>query len=406
MEGYIQKGNIYSHESGLFRLRVRNGRCLEVEFTERPALWVSAGTRSFDEAERFALRKLSKGGRLVSSRSQKLQDYGDPFFGNIDDSMIRRKNEKFGRRYTDGYYKQLISHYRNYIRPFFGSMNPAAITDVLIENWYLSLKGVKSHLQLCSSTKLIILDAMSLLMKELTRQGVVDSNPMETVERLKAERTPREAFTHDEVQAFFPEDRRALLSIWRSLRWALYFSIMSDTGWRPAEVMGISRQSLYLNGVFQLESVEAESRRVKKSIKTTNSGQKYKVGILSEYTKSLLDEYLESLKGEYLFMDIDGTFPVAMANRVLREAMKKAGVPEMSPATGRKRTQYGFRHFFSTYMHENRGKDGLSEEDISEMMAHTGYRPEYDHRTAQMMIFRLQARAKDTIDAIHQVKAE
>ena len=407
MEGFIQKGNMFTHDSGQFRIRERKGRCLEVEYSSHPGLWFSTGTRDISIARDFALSKLAKGGRLIKSKEKKLKNFGGYFFGTIDDSIIRRKNERFGRFYTDGYYKSLCGNYKNYIKPYFGEMDPARITDVMIEDWYTNLNGIRNGCQLKSCTKLSVLETLGLLMKELVRQGVIDRNPMDTVERLRAnDKAPRPAFTLEEVQRMFPAERKELNKIWRNLKWALYFSIMADTGWRPAEVMGLSRSSFYLSGVFQVESVDSSTKVVKPSIKTTNSGQKYKIGILSDYSKKLLAEYLPSVEGEYLFEYFDGTFPTAMANRVLWEAMKKAGVPLLSPATGQKRTQYSFRHFFSTYMHDHRGIEGISEEDISEMMAHVDYRPEYDHRTAQMMIFRLEGKAGNVINAIRERKVQ
>lgn len=406
MDAFIQKGNMHQHESGQFRLRVRKGRCIEAEFSGHEGIWISTGTRDFREAERFALSKLASHGRLVKERGRKLSEFGDVFFGTIEDSILRKKNERFGKKFSDSHYAHVISLYNNYIRPFFGDSDPSSLTDVIIEDWYTSLISIRDDKPLGSTTKLMVLDAFNQLMKELKRQDIIDRNPCDTVERLRvSDKQPREAFTYDEVQKLFPESRKELLSIWRNLRWAVYFSIMSDTGWRPGEVMGISKSSLYLNGVFQMSSVDSRTKSAKNSIKTTNSGQKYKIGLLSEYTRSLLDDYIPTLKRDYLFQDFDGTFPTQMANRVLREAMKNAGVPIASPVTGKERTQYGFRHFFSTYIHDHRGMNGLMEEDISEMMAHTNYRPEYDHRSAQMMIFRLQSKASDAINDIHR-KAE
>ena len=409
MEGFTQKGNILSHDSGQFRIRERKGRCYEVEFVTRPGTWISTGTRSFDEAVAFSFKALASNGRMVSSKGSKLSDYGDVFFGTVEKSILRSKNERFGKFYTNECYEQKIGLYRNYIRPAFGEMDPKRITDIMVENWYLSLVGIRDGVELGATSKLMALDAMNQLMRELKRQGVIQSNPCDTVDRLRAsDKTPREPFFLDEIQKFFPAERDELLKIWRNLKWALYFSIMADTGWRPGEVMGLSKSSLDASGgLYQKESVNSKTRKIKKSIKTTNTGKKYKIGTLSDYTISLLDDYLPTVNGEYLFMDFDGTFPdTGYANRVLDEAMKHAGIPKNSPTTGRPRTAYGFRHFFSTYMHDHRGVDGISEEDISEMMAHTGYRPEYDHRTAQMMIFRLTNKTKNVINAIREEKPE
>lgn len=410
MEGFIQKGNIFSHESGQFRIRERKGRCLEVEFLSRPGLWISSGTRDVHEAEKFAIEKLAKGGRLINSKGMKLSDFGDAFFGTVESSILRTKNERFHKFISANRYEELIGVYKNYIRPALGDIDPTKISDVMIEDWYLSIVSVRSSESLCSSYKLTVLEALNQLMKELKRQGVIEANPCDTVERLRVDdKVPREAFLLEEVQKMFPPEREELLKIWRNLKWALYFSIMADTGWRPGEVMGISTNSIIPpNALYQTENVDPKTRRIKPSIKTTHSGKKHKVGVLSSYTMELLDDYLKTTDKEYLFQNpFDDTFPGdAFANRVLDEAMRNAGVPKNSPVTGRPRTQYGFRHFFSTYMHDHRGENGLMEEDISELMAHMGYRSEYDHRTAQMLAFRMSAKASDVINGIRADKKE
>ena len=95
-----------------------------------------------------------------------------------------------------------------------------------------------------------------------------------------------------------------------------------------------------------------------------------------------LMQYLFKVNGRFVYCEL--------ANKNLRSACKRAGVDIGS------RTQYCFRHSFDTYMLNNLG-ELASEEDVRELMGHTGYRPEYDHRTPEQMLFRMQ-KVKPLID--------
>lgn len=400
---FTRKGGILTHSSGMYRLRERKGRCLEAEFSSRPGLWISTGTRDVEEASRFAEKKLTEGGILVKSEHARLSDYGDPFFGDGIDCMLREKDKRFNKIYQDDHYKSMESNYRNYIRPKFGNMNPAAITDVMIEDWYTTLVSVRDKTPLASASKCAIYETMKHLMKELKRQKVITANPCDTVETLVSRtENPRKPYTLDEVRRLFPADIDEAIYIWSGLGWALYFSIMADTGWRPAEVMGVRRDGICDAGIYQTHSVDHRTRKVKGTIKTTMSGQPYKVGILSDYTRELLDRYLKEIPDtqEYLFSMDDGIFPVSVPNKILRKAANRAGVPY------NERTQYSLRHFFATYIRTRKDGEGLSEVDVEELLAHTSYRPEYDHRTGEMMVFRLSNKARDAINDIRIKEAE
>ena len=81
----------------------------------------------------------------------------------------------------------------------------------------------------------------------------------------------------------------------------------------------------------------------------------------------------------YLFITTEGNFvqPNA-ANKHLRSVAAYLGINLHG------RTQYSFRHSFETYMVGN-----VKSETLLELMAHTGFRPEYDHRTPSMILKQL-----------------
>ena len=178
----------------------------------------------------------------------------------------------------------------------------------------------------------------------------------------------------------------------------LYFSIMLDTGFRPCEVAGLERSLIDENGaVYTAQEVDTPTRTLKKRIKTTGRGKGKKYGLLSRYTMDLLEEYLEDHDGEYLFIEYDGRFISGnKVNDVLRRACWVVGIDI------RERTSYCWRHTFDTHMMQSLGGN-IKESDIHDLMGHTGYRPEYDHRTPQQIMFKMQ-KIRPAIEALRAGK--
>lgn len=391
-EEYTRKGSIYRHISGAFRIRERKGRAFEVEYSERPSLWISTGTKVFGEADAFAHKHLRMNHRFLPGERIKLSDFAEGFFTRSDEGSYRERCRLFGKEHDDSYYTQLEGRLKNYILPEFGGWDISMITDVDIEDWYITLESRRYPGQLLSAdARNKVLLAFGIVMKEAKRRGIVRTNPCDTVEKISTRREAsriRRVFTLEEINALFPDCREELMRVWDgSLMWALYFSIMVDTGWRPGEVSAIERSSLRFGndgcGLYSTSSINTPMRVKKNRIKTTGKGKSEKFGILSSYTIRLLEDYLPGLDGDMLFMTETGYIYTPIANFNLRKACTNAGVDIGE------RTQYCFRHTFDTYMLNNLGQS-IEESDVRDLMAHTGYRPEYDHRTPEQILFRLQ----------------
>ena len=391
-EEYTRKGSIYRHISGAFRIRERKGRAFEVEYSERPSLWISTGTKVFGEADAFAQNHLHAQRRFLPGEKVKLMDFAEGFFMRNDEGSYRERCRLFGKTHDENYFRQMEGRLENYIITEFGGWDISMITDVDIEDWYIALESRRYPGELLSAdARNKVLIAFSIVMKEAKRRGLIQINPCDTVERIairKEESKARRIFTSEEINALFPDDRAELMRIWDgSLMWALYFSIMVDTGWRPGEVSAIEKSSLRLEngsyGLYSTSSINTPTRSKKNRIKTTGKGKGEKFGLLSSYTARLLEDYLTTLSGEMLFMTETGYIYTPIANFNLRKACLNAGVDIGE------RTQYCFRHTFDTYMLNNLGQS-IEESDVRDLMAHTGYRPEYDHRTPEQILFRLQ----------------
>ena len=399
---YKHKGNMYYHSSGEYRIRARKGRAFEVEFAERPSLWISTKTTEFEKADAFVKARIHSGRRYLPDEMITLKDFSRGFFTETGEGSFRTRNELFGIIHSDEYYQNYDSYLRNYIIPRFGNYDIRRITDVMIEDWYVGLRSKRDPSKILdSSSRVKVLYCFSFIMKEAKRRGIISINPCDSVTKVKKGKPekPRRIFTDEEIARLFPEDRDKLMEIWDgSLMWALYFSIMVDTGWRPGEIAALTKSKLKFNGAYSTSSINSHSRKMVERIKTTDHGKSVKLGTFSSYTMELLHDYLQTLEGEDLFRIKSGYFYINLDNKKLRNACEKAGVDI------KERTQYCFRHSFDTYMLDSLGEN-VEEADVRELMAHTGYRPEYDHRTPEQMLFKLQ-KVRPVIDARRKVADE
>lgn len=370
----------------LFKLRHRAGRCIEVQYRHQPGSWQSTHTNDDRQAAIYADRQLEKTLGIKSANQPiAFGTFAKNFFAHQDPHGWRKRNERYNKHFDDTYYNSRQGYLVNYILPRWGDQLITSITDVAIEDWFLDLHSVTSGKMLADDSKNKVLIALRIILQEAKRQGVIKNNPAAEVKEISAKNESREPFNTIELYKMFPQEKNKLLHIWDSLRWACYFLIMRDTGFRPGEVAALTRSCYYpaLRGIYSEQSVNYKTRDIKQSIKTTSKGQKYKVGILTSQTADLLDELIKETpqKEQFLFRLSPRGLLLSpdVANKHLKSSLRKAGVES------RGRTQYSLRHSFET---DVAGK--IEDSILLELMAHTGYRAEYDHRTPEQMLTLLQ----------------
>lgn len=400
-ENYTNVGACLVHKSQKFRIRKRNrNRCWEVEIFAIKGIWKSTYEKELDNVEKAVMNMMANDGmEFKSEKKMTLGEFAEGFFLREDVHSIRRHNDKMNKQYEDIWYEANQGRLNNYILPKFGNYPIDSITDIMIEDWYISLTSyADSSKELADNTKVKVLNTFKIVMKEAKRRRVIEDNPCDTVEVLIQNSKKRGYFTIDEIRLLFPKNRLRLMHIWGSLQWALFFSIMVDTGWRCGEVSALRKQNFIDGGVYTTSSVDYTTGRIKNSIKTTKKGQAYKVGILSDYTLSLLKDFVSTWERDELFyLEDKGHFNMpGNSNYALKRALDYVGID----CNGR--TEHCIRHSFDTYMLNNTG-DVVSHEDVLELMAHTSYRPEYDHRTEADMISRL-SKAKPILNDIRKAK--
>jgi integrase len=221
-------------------------------------------------------------------------------------------------------------------------------------------------------------------MQEAVRQRLISTNPAKDIPMITVRSEQRKPFTDIELFKMFPKDEEKLLYIWGNRTWAVYFLIMRDTGFRPGEVAALTTEcyNQELKGLYSERSIDFSTREIKERIKTTGKGKNYKVGLLTDQTVLQLNKLLfeKQYKPESLFLRVKGR-PIIpdVANKHLRLSLKRADVDRKG------RTQYSLRHSFETDL-AGRVENSI----LLELMAHTNFRKEYDHRTPADILRQLQ----------------
>lgn len=361
----------------------KDKKCFYVTYRHIPGRWFSTGMATIEQAVLYAEDELRRGGVGKISTMPMLEVFTKGIFSTDDPYGIRRRNQGRNLVYSDSYYRDHQSRLEHYILPTFGKHLLDSITDVAIEDWLLSLfKYDDTKTPLSDDSRNKVLMCFRLVMQEAKRQGYVDRNPAAEVRMINARNKRRRDIEDHELVRLFPSDRENLMRIWLNPMWAAYFLVFRDTGFRPGEVAGLQKRNYYpeLHGIFTDQSVDYQTRKLKQSIKTTNEGQKYKAGILTSLTCEYLDELSIDMDDDDFFFLIDGRLLCPeVSNKHLKGACKRAGVDLAG------RTQYSLRHSFET------GIAGLVENKVLiELMGHTSFRKEYDHRKPKKILTRLQ----------------
>ena len=357
-----------------YRFRKQKGRkYFEVMFAHIPGKWIPTHKETEEEAEQFAKDFLVNNGLITVQRQTTLKEFAQGFFSKSDPHGYRHRLEMRNHFYDEGFFERHQGRLDNYILKAHGGYFLTALTDVMIEDFILDLKSVKKRGKaLSDDSRNKVLACYRIVLQEAVREGYIKNNPAKDVVGIATTYTHRKAFTKDELSLLFPEDDNKLLKVWGdSLKWAVYFCIMKDTGWRPGEVAGLQIMNWYpeIRGIYTTDSVDRVTHQIKHSIKTTRRGQKFKAGFLEEQTARLLQQLITITRGQFLFEVNDkGLVYAELANKHLKSAANRVNLALDG------RTQYCFRHTFNTL------KLGtLPETARLLLMGHTHNRPEYNH---------------------------
>ena len=258
-----------------YRLVEAEGRSIQCIFAHIPGKRFSTGTRDRDEAVQWALDFLRNDGRAADGVPT-LEEFAKDFFLRKDPDSIWARFSAFDRGRNPTWASQRQGRLENYILPKFGKYRIDAITPGAIENWMTSIKGVKTE-DLANATKNDIVTTLKLILDDAVRKEYIVINPCTQItkfaDKRKSERRP---LSIHEQEVLFPNSSVQRVAIWGDLRWAVYFSVMYDTGFRPGEVGGLQMGDLYTTpkgmAVFSDREVESHSRKVLDRVKTSGKG--------------------------------------------------------------------------------------------------------------------------------------
>lgn len=363
----------------------RRGRKVQVCFTGEPGRWRSTGTDDEYAAVEIAQQMYREVTGISLKRNQTLREFAEGFYipGRYH---IREMLEKKNRARSYAWYKLQQGRIDNYILPHFGKMLLPSITVRMIDNWIVDLRSIQyrrpagsrknQYKPLSSSTKIKILTAFSEIFQEAIAQGIITVNPIEQMVPITERNAPRQHFTQKEIQSLFPQDTDALMKIWGELDWAVYFLIMTETGLRPGEVSALKWENYFpdYKGFAVYQSYESPAKQLK-GIKTEKKGKRVKAAFVSDRCASLLKRIRhDKLNGLVFTIDFK---PIQLATSLKHFKLSL----ERSEVKRGNRTQYALRHTFNTL-----ALNSLPEESVQDLMGHTGYRREYDHRTGRDLL--------------------
>lgn len=371
-----------------YRFNQHKDRPIEVVFDFIPGKRISTGTYNLIEAAEWAERFLEDGGAFTRKKIPTLAEYAKGFFKREDKDSEKARDRLYGRNFNTSHYLQSQALLDNYILPKFGAYLVTAITAKAIEQWLPYLKSARSQEDLSSDTKNKVLTAFRAILDRVKKDGYRSDNPAEEVRMLTVRGKEREALSPKALLTLFPSDPEQRIKVWGSAMWALYFSILYDTGLRPGECAALRVSDIWQTSkglsVATSRSVNANERKIKDSVKTSGKGYSERTGLLYDDTAELLIKYIsaEGLTGDDMLFTSSRKDKIIIpetANKHFKETLKRHGLYKEGLV------QYCLRH---TYATERRGD--LSDDVLALSMGHTKLRSDYDHQKASDLIRRLE----------------
>lgn len=377
-----------------YKFRHPSGRFISVEFDFLPGKRISTGTHDEAEAVIFAESYLASKG-LAKIESITLSQYADSFYLRNDPKSFQARQRAFNKTHQPELYQKKQAFLDNYILPYFGGFKIDSITSNGVEDWIISLRGKKKE-NLAADTKNKILIAFSEVMASAMKDGYIKSNPLDQVPCFTVgdPANSRRALTWDEQAMLFPASALQRVSVWGNQFWALYFSIMYDTGFRPSEAAGLRVCDVWstMNGlaVYTTHTVSAKGK-AQNRVKTSGKGLEQRAGLLSAVTAELMKDYIiyhKLSENDYLFtpdrMKKDKLLTADSSNSRFKAVCAKHHIEDV--------VQYSIRHTFETYKRGN-----MDEGILALAMGHAGgrARDDYDHRSASLLISQLEKSRQD-----------
>ncbi len=376
--------------------RTKAGRNIEVVFDALPHKHISTGTKNMAEAVEFANEYLAQLG-LESDCMPTFGTFAKGFYTRRDKDSLYKREESFHRTKRAEWYEVQEWYLDKYIIPYFTAYKLDMITSRTIEKWLVQLKGIIKD-DLSGNSKRKILSCLRLVLDDAVGCAYISRNPAREAMQPKDNPVmPKRPLNPYEQRTLFPDSAEERLTVWLTPVYAAYFSVMYDTGFRPAEVAALKVKDVYTTprgrGVYTDHTINFERMEYQESVKTSGKGMESRVGLLSDITSELIDKVIDQYRlgaDDFLFLlwrdKPQSWIQSATANKKLRCTCKRLDLDTDI-------SQYSLRHTYATYRRGN-----LDEATLALSMGHAGgkVRSDYDHRTAQILLMQLE-RDRDKI---------
>ena len=377
--------------------RITGTERYRVIFAEHPE-WVFNTRFSIPEDA----RRWAKKNKLLlfaerQSSTLSFRALGETFFN--PDSPWRKDQDSSGVKRIDNMYKIYESMLTRHILPAIGDMNVVTLLGKDIKA-AINEATSKSGEPLARATKNRCLYIISMMYKWWISQGVVISNPVESITKYNdAPEKPRGAIPREDRAQMFPNDLDSLIAFWGSTMWAAFFSIMNDTGARNGEPRALKWGDIDLDREFipLMKAIETATSAKVKGTKNAKMKPGWPTKTTIEVIKRWKKETLYHHDSDWIFVYSRkgvGRHPVSneAAIKAFKIAMERNGFGD------RGWTPYWLRHTFITY-----GQEVLGPEDIKLLAGDYHHIDGYDHSDEEGL-FKKGLEAKKKLDRERQKK--
>ena len=194
------------------------------------------------------------------------------------------------------------------------------------------MKQKDTEKDLTASTKNHIINTISIVLREATRDGI--NHNVGQIRRFKLTGKKKDIFTQEEYTKLFPKDRKELIKIWAGVRdnpddgfiWAAYMALMLSGGLRPGEARALHVDQIYDKGVYIDKQLDA-AKLIALPKKGTENNPRDRIVALPEYTIELLKECVSIYDAKsYVFIYHGKPIERSISSRRLRDACTRAKI--------------------------------------------------------------------------------
>lgn len=332
-------------------------------------------TRKYD-AETVAQAFLSRD----KLKNITLAEYAKDFFIWGQCNWTKRQHAK-GKRFSKAVAKNRRAMLKNYILPKWGHMFLNDLNKIEIEDWIIGLK-------LTGSTKNQLLYTFKTVLKNAELQNVINNNPLGKIERMAMNSKIRDVFTLQELKVLFPEDETEVIYIWKHLKWACCFYVLTTSGIRTGEARALNWSDVIWQGGLTIDKAAKNDG----TIGSTKTG-KSRVVLLPAKTIEMLTRWRDqspfNQDEELIFFGAERNKIVSQPylSMFFRPCLERAGIR----VNNRNLVPHSLRHGYNTLM-----RAVLPEQILREL---TGHKTEqmtslYDHPSLEDRLKRLEESRK------------